>query len=400
MKKTLLAIVALSCMAAFAADAAHAQLRLDVAIQNSAAELSAAFERGYGVAVLAMRSDSAQMSDHIITEMIVAFMGMQHARGITVVNRMQLNAFAAQHGFDTAGAIDDAAAQSLGALMDVRYVVTGAFEPHVGVFRLDVRVMDVRTASTRSAHIDVQVDGLVASLMSVAYRPTQVVETRATREPRRPREPWEPRGRSLGFGPVFNAASGSTDLAEVSHRSFGGWFFTSGRFFEFSLGVLSGSVYGRGYGWYRMEHHPGWSWGGTWDDDGNFRPWAPAWRADPERVPIFTLNPGFNWRIPFDVHERVTVFPILGLGLDVVIVPELVAYDALDSLRLSSMQFNLGGGADFNITERMFIRAQVIGHYDWFFARLPVFQDHYHEYRYGSPNMFGITPRIGIGFRL
>ena len=408
MKKTLLAIVALAYMAAFAVETAHAQLQLNAVIQNSATELSAAFERGYGVAVLAMHSDSAQMSDHIINEMIVAFMTMQHARGITVVNRLQLNAFAAQHGFDTASLIDDATAQSLGTLMNVRYVVTGAFEPHASVFRLSVRVMDVQTASTRSTHTDVQVDGLVASLMGIADRPIQVAETRTPREPRRPQEPWEPRGGSLGFGPVFNAASGSTDRAEVSHRSFGGWFFTGARFFEFSLGVLGGSVNALGDGW----RSGGWDWsppvepppddnGDWWDDD--FSPYGNViWQSDSGResvgmegYPIFTLNMGFNWRIPFDVHDRITVFPILGLGLEVVIATGLIEpWGFFDSLAFTSMRLNFGGGADFELTERMFIRVQLMGYYGLFFGGLLFPQD-----SHNFPNMFGLTPRIGIGFR-
>jgi len=182
MKKALFAICAPALMAAFAADTAHAQLRLSEAIQSSAAELAAGFERGYGVAVLAMSSGSAQMSDRIISEMIVAFMGMQHARGITVANRMQLNAFAAQLGFDTAGLIDDAAKRSLGSRMGIRYVVAGALEPAGGFFRLTVHVADAEALATRSAHAYVMIDSAVASLMGIAWDPPH-------REPGEPRYP-------------------------------------------------------------------------------------------------------------------------------------------------------------------------------------------------------------------
>ena len=172
-KRIWLTACALAFMTAFGAGAAHAQQQLGAAIQDSAVELSAAFERGYGVAVLAVHSDSAQMSDHIINEMIVAFMGMQHARGITVVNRMQLSAFVAQLGFDTAGEIDDATARSLGNQMGVRYVVTGVFESTAGFFRLSVQVVDVETGATLSAHTDVPIDSVVASLMGIAWSPPQ-----------------------------------------------------------------------------------------------------------------------------------------------------------------------------------------------------------------------------------
>jgi TolB-like protein len=162
-------------MVAFAAQAAHAQVRLDTAVQDAAGELSAVFERGYGVAVLAMRSDSTQMSDHLVTEMIIAFMRMQHARGITVVNRMQLNTFAAQLDFSTTDMIDEVTAQSLGTHMNVRYVVTGSFESNMDLyFRFAVQVMDLETAAILGTYADVQIDGLVASMMGIGYSPAPV----------------------------------------------------------------------------------------------------------------------------------------------------------------------------------------------------------------------------------
>ena len=146
MKKILLAI----CALAVGISAVHAQQLLNVAIQGSVGELSDTFENGSRVAVLAMYSDSALMSDHLISEMLVALMSMQHARGITVVNRVQLNTFAAQLNFDTAGLIDDAVAESIGRQMYVRYVVTGAFEPSGDFFRLRLQVMDIQTSALRS----------------------------------------------------------------------------------------------------------------------------------------------------------------------------------------------------------------------------------------------------------
>jgi len=190
MKKILLAVFALVYMTVLAVDTAQAQAQLNVAIQNSVGELAAIFERDTGVAVLAIHSDSAQMSDHIINEIIVAFMGIQHARGITVVNRMQLNTFAAQLDFNTAGLIDDTAAQSLGTLMNVRYVVTGTFELREDFSRFSVQIMDMETMAIRSTYTDIQIDGLIASLLGIEYSPAQVVEVRSPRrEPREPRYP-------------------------------------------------------------------------------------------------------------------------------------------------------------------------------------------------------------------
>ena len=111
------------------------------------------------------------------------------------------------------------------------------------------------------------------------------------------------------------------------------------------------------------------------------------------RSQISTLNLGFNWRIPFDVHDRITVFPILGFGLDFMIVNELIEWP-FEAMVFTNMRFNFGGGADFDLTDRVFIRVQLKGYYGLFFARLFFPQDSHY------PHMFGFTPRIGIGFRL
>jgi len=183
MKKGLLAFFALASV--FGAGTANAQLQLNATIQNTAGEFAATFERNEGVAVLSMHGESARMSDHIITEMIVAFIGMQHVRGITVVNRMQLNTFAAQLNFNTTDPIDDETARYLGILMNVRYLVTGTFERRAGFVRLNLQVTDVETPAIHARYAYVPIDGLVVSLMGAEYVPTPLTrqERRELREP-------------------------------------------------------------------------------------------------------------------------------------------------------------------------------------------------------------------------
>jgi len=101
-----------------------------------------------------------------------------------VVNRMQLNTFAAQLNFGITDLIDDTTAWSIGSHMNIRFVVTGAFEQHAGSFRLRVQVMDVETSAVRSTHVDVQADALVASLMEIVHiPPVQVAEIPPPQEP-------------------------------------------------------------------------------------------------------------------------------------------------------------------------------------------------------------------------
>ena len=270
MKKVLLAVCALTFMSAFGAGTAHAQIQLNAAIQNSAGELSAAFERNFGVAVLAVYSDSARMSDHIVTEMIVAFMMMQHAHGISVVNRMQLNTFAAQLGFGTADLIDDETAQSIGSRMNVRFVVTGTFEQLAGFFRLSVQVMDVETLAVHGTHVDVQADGMVASLMEIVHvPPVQVAGThlptqehqdplmhQEPREPRRPREPREPPPPALQDHTRFFSVGASIGFAgtprvigavQTTLSPWRRWFFRLGCDFGFGGGGAGEPGFGGSY---------------------------------------------------------------------------------------------------------------------------------------------------------
>ena len=190
-----------------------------------------------------------------------------------------------------------------------------------------------------------------------------------------------------GGGGVWNNGNSHTIMPasasypnNPSHYSFGGWFFTSTRHFEFSLGVLGGNMNGHSDSVWNRNPDESWT------------------RREFEVNSVFTLSLGFNWRIPFDVHDRVTVFPIFGVGLDVMSMIEVAEHDEfLDSLALGVIRVNLGGGADFDISERTFIRLQLLGHFGMPHGSI------YHiirgsHYRYPT-FMFGFTPRIAVGFR-
>jgi len=232
MKKNLPAFFALTFAVVFGAGTAHAQIQINAAIQNTAGQLAEVFERNHGVAVLAMHSDSARMSDHMVNEMIVAFIMMQHARGITVVNRVQLNAFAAQLNFGTADLIDGETARSLATYMNVRYVITGRLEPYADIFWLGVQVLDVETMEARSAYSYIMVDSLVASMMGVEYVPVPVVETPPEPPPPMFQDPtrfWSV-GASFGFttGTPFSIGTVQATLAPWRR-----WFFRVGCDFGF-----------------------------------------------------------------------------------------------------------------------------------------------------------------------
>jgi len=154
MKKILLLVAVLT----IGIGTAHAQQTgLDNAIRDAVGELSSGLRTNPSVAVVAMHSGSAAMSNYLIDEMNVAFF---HTGGLRLTERVQLA------GFNMHAAIDDATAQSIGRLLGVQYVVTGTLEPLAGFFRFRTRIIDAETGALRGIHTaDVRNDTLVASLL-------------------------------------------------------------------------------------------------------------------------------------------------------------------------------------------------------------------------------------------
>jgi len=180
MKKLLLLLV---CTLALGAKTVDAQaVSLSDAIRNASVELSAGVGPNTRVAVVSMRADSVRMSNHLIDEMIMAFVATQR---LLVVNRAQLDIIAAELHLGLDGWIDDATAQSIGRLAGVQTIFTGAFEPFGNIYRLRIQAIEVETAIIRNIHtVDVRNDDSVSALLGAAGR------TPPRRDPDQPRVNW------------------------------------------------------------------------------------------------------------------------------------------------------------------------------------------------------------------
>ena len=130
-------------MLALGMETAYAQIRLDDAIQRAAQHYAFRFERGASIAVVSMQA-SPGMSDYLIDRMINVF----DNAGLTVVSRddARLEQVRRELMFQTSREVDQATAQSIGRFMGVRFIATGAFEPHRNAYRFRVRVIEVATA--------------------------------------------------------------------------------------------------------------------------------------------------------------------------------------------------------------------------------------------------------------
>jgi len=187
-KSFALAVPAIALAMVFAALPVYAQtVGLGDAVRNAAGEFSAAMEPDTRVAVIAVRSGSAMMSDHLIDEMIMAFVNEQR---LLVVNRAQLELIAAELHLGLDGMIDDATAQSIGRLAGVQFIFTGAFEPFGDIYRLRIQAIEVETAIIRRIFTaNVRNDAIVSTLLGIAGRRPARRERRERREPRDPDNP-------------------------------------------------------------------------------------------------------------------------------------------------------------------------------------------------------------------
>ena len=171
MKKAILAMAAaLALMAMAGAAFAQQTASLDEAIRLAAEELSGAIGRDGRVAVIAMGSDSDDLSGFLVSEMIHALVRWQGELGFSVVDRAQLDLLLAQLEFDMSGFVDDNTAQSIGRFLGAQFIVVGEFEViGAALFRFRARLLEVETAAIRESFAaSVRNDETIATLRGAA----------------------------------------------------------------------------------------------------------------------------------------------------------------------------------------------------------------------------------------
>jgi opacity protein-like surface antigen len=62
-------------------------------------------------------------------------------------------------------------------------------------------------------------------------------------------------------------------------------------------------------------------------------------------------------KYPFDINEKLKLFPFLGLSYRSVLFAELNGIKVYDPEKLSTIWFKLGGGLDYSFTEKIYLRA-------------------------------------------
>jgi len=167
MKKLLLAVGVLVWMLALGVKTTHAQARIGDAVQNAAENLSSNIGTGTRIAVLSIGAASERMSDFLVNGMIDAFVGRSAGR-YTVVSRdqVELDLVRGELDFQMSWEVDERTAQSIGRILGVQYIATGAFESRRNYYHFRVRIIHVETAAIRNVHnVNVRRDRFVRDLL-------------------------------------------------------------------------------------------------------------------------------------------------------------------------------------------------------------------------------------------
>jgi hypothetical protein len=130
--------------AAPADDRDAAGMDLDAAIREAAAQMGENLPGGTKVALVSVASSSARLSEYVISRLEAALVG---GKKLVVVDRANLDKVREEQGFQASGEVDDDSAKSIGKLLGVGAIVTGAFADLGDVYSLTLKAINIETAT-------------------------------------------------------------------------------------------------------------------------------------------------------------------------------------------------------------------------------------------------------------
>jgi len=349
------------------ASAQQAQaLSLEAAIWAAAAELASGMAQGARVAVAAIESDSARMANYVIDGVIIAFSGI----GFQAAGRTALNMAAGAMGFQTLQRLSDEAAREAGRRMGADVVVAGSFQPAAGAHRLSLRAIRVADgaalgqSSATAAH-----DTIIELLLGAPPPPAEEAREAGAPEPPPPPPPPPPRPRlfgGAGFGALFDWDPGGGGAA--SHSYFGAFAFADTRFSELSAGLAGGRISGARA--------------------------AAAEGEGPAGMSVIAMSFCLLFKLPVHIGQSASVFPLLGAMFEIALAsrPDGGSWSFTGLPEHDTIKLSFGAGADFDFSERNFLRLAALGYYAARVRAIVGASDH--------PGSFGAGARVGLGFRL
>ena len=155
-----LAAIAGGCASAPAASGAD---ELDLAVRDTSNYLNSSIPAGSTIVILNIQSDSIDLSDYIIDELIA---NVVNDRIFTVVDRQRLDEIRAEQNFQYSGEVDDNLAQEIGRFLGAQTIVSGAIGRLGAGYRLRVRALNVQTAQVQGQfNRNLSASPLVADLL-------------------------------------------------------------------------------------------------------------------------------------------------------------------------------------------------------------------------------------------
>ena len=115
---------------------------LNTGIKNAAEYFVERLQHGITIAVVNIRSDSPDLSGHIVGELTEYLV---NSRLFTVAERNFLDTIQSEMNYQLSGDVSDESAQSIGKQIGAQIVITGGIQPFGNEYRLDLRALSVET---------------------------------------------------------------------------------------------------------------------------------------------------------------------------------------------------------------------------------------------------------------
>jgi len=146
MKKALVLFVVCSLLFAACASTPQAPDELDIAIREASDYLNTRIPNGSKVAFINISGGYPDLADYILSDL------SKHGVNdgvFSVVDRAQLETVRAELNFNMSGEVSDQSAQAIGQMLGAQTIVSGSVRRIGSLYRLDVKAIEVQTASVQ-----------------------------------------------------------------------------------------------------------------------------------------------------------------------------------------------------------------------------------------------------------
>jgi len=116
---------------------------LDTGLRNGLRYFEGRLPKGTKLAVLYISSESKNLADYVIEEIVGYFV---NSNSLTLVERSNLDILNEEIMFQLSGEVSDETVLSLGKRLGAQTVLTGSIDLRDNVFRLRVRAIEIETA--------------------------------------------------------------------------------------------------------------------------------------------------------------------------------------------------------------------------------------------------------------